>query len=55
MAGTLVDFPEVMRFGEQEKNKGLVRANVLFLQHKKTSDVIIQLPALLDNGVHFSP
>ena len=25
MAGTLVDFPEVMRCGEQEKNKGLVR------------------------------
>lgn len=25
MAGTLVDFPEVMRCGGQEKNKGLVR------------------------------
>ena len=25
MAGTLVDFPEVMRCGQQEKNKGLVR------------------------------
>ena len=25
MASTLVDFPEVMRCGQQEKNKGLVR------------------------------
>uniref|UniRef100_A0A4W5RNU3 Nebulin n=1 Tax=Hucho hucho TaxID=62062 RepID=A0A4W5RNU3_9TELE len=25
LAGTLVDFPEVMRCGEQEKQKGLVR------------------------------
>lgn len=25
MAGTLVDFPEVIRCGDQEKNKGLVR------------------------------
>lgn len=27
LAGTLVDFPEVMRCGEQEKAKGLVRSH----------------------------
>lgn len=31
MAGTLVDFPEVMRCGEQEKNKGLVRQQLVYL------------------------
>lgn len=35
MAGTLVDFPEVMRCGEQEKNKGLVWKNILYLQYTK--------------------
>lgn len=51
MAGTLVDFPEVMRYGELEKNKGLVQKKLPLLAHIITLLLIIQLDAILGNVV----